>query len=406
MSRQVELTIDKLVYGGYGLAFAEDCAYFILNALPGERVRVEIMREKKNTAFGKAISILSPSPLRTAAPCPHFMRCGGCHLQHLHYPDQLKFKEGILRETFRRIGQIALNDVEVVPSEPWHYRTRAQFKVARHAAGVEVGFFAAQSHRVWSIDQCPLLADRLNQWLASIQEEREKFANAHVTAAEFQLRTNHDQSQVAMDFAGQPPELDFAASERSLVEEGLLIYHTSWGDFRIGSNSFFQINRTLLETVVEKAVKGEQGATALDLYAGVGLFTVALSRQFKCAVAVEGNPGATGDLKANLKANGCTNVEVIGGDVSSVVRWQEQKWDDIEFVLLDPPRQGVDRRVIEKLLERQIKRCVYVSCDPTSMARDLKLLRAGGFQLIRTVLLDFFPQTYHFETVAHLERVA
>ncbi|MBZ5552474.1 MAG: class I SAM-dependent RNA methyltransferase [Acidobacteriia bacterium] len=405
MNPPIELTIEKLVYGGYGLAFKGERAFFILNALPGEIIRAEIIREKKDTSFGKTVEVVRPSPLRIEAQCPHFMHCGGCHLQHLGYPQQLQFKRAILEETFLRIGQIKLAEVEVVPSPPWNYRTRAQFKVMKRPGNVQIGFFAAQSHRLWAIDQCPLLAGKLNESLRGIQTERDSFSTPNVTAEEFQIRTTGDESQWAMDFVGLPPEFDFAEESPTLVPDGNLTHRTQDGNFRVGSNSFFQVNRFLLESLVSKSIEGAAGAKALDLFSGVGLFTVPLSRKFERVVAIEENPSSVSDLRENLRANGCANVQVLGGDVSVVLRWGPKDWEDVDFVLFDPPRQGVERRVLGQLVEHQVPECVYVSCDPTSMARDLKVLCAGGYQIKGTRLFDFFPQTYHFETVVRLQRL-
>jgi 23S rRNA (uracil1939-C5)-methyltransferase len=402
--RQIELTIEKLVYGGYGLAFSGERAYFVLNALPGEKVRAEIIREKKNTSFGKTVEILTPSPLRIEAPCPHFMHCGGCHLQHLDYAQQIRFKEGILRETFRRIGQIVLEDVEVVPSPAWHYRTRAQFKVVRRPDEIEIGFFAAQSHSLWAIDTCPLLVDKLNHVLSSIQTERNRFLQPSVTAEEFRIRTVGDESQWAMDYFGLPPEFDFADDDAFLVPEGNLVYQTRHGRFQVGSNSFFQVNRYLLEELVSKSLKAASGSKALDLFSGVGLFTVPLSRNFERVVAVEENPNAVSDLGENLRTNDCPNVEVRRGSVSSTLLRNGDDWRGVDFVVFDPPRQGVENKVLRQLKEHEVPECVYVSCDPTSMARDLKILCADGYQMTETLLFDFFPQTYHFETVVRLHR--
>ncbi|MBZ5536199.1 MAG: class I SAM-dependent RNA methyltransferase [Acidobacteriia bacterium] len=404
MNPPIELTIDKLVHGGYGLAFKGERAYFILNALPGESIRAEIIREKKNTSFGKTVEILHPSPLRIEAPCPHFMHCGGCHLQHLEYTEQLRFKRAILEETFLRIGQIKLADVEVIASPPWHYRTRAQFKVMKRPGNVQVGFFAVQSHRLWAIDQCPLLADRLNELLRGIQAEREGFLKPDITAEEFQVRTSGDESQWAMDFVGQPPEFEFAEESATMVPDGNLNYQTQHGNFRVGSNSFFQVNRFLLEPLVSKSIEGASGSKALDLFSGVGLFTVPLSRDFEQVVAIEENPYAVSDLQENLRANGCANVQVLGSDVSVIHRWGPKDWEDVDFVVFDPPRQGVERGVLGQFVKHQVPACVYVSCDPTSMARDLKILCAGGYQITSTQLFDFFPQTYHFETLIRLRR--
>lgn len=406
VNRTVTLNIEKLVYGGFGLAFAEGRAFFILNALPGEIVRAEILREKKNTSFGTTLEILNPSLLRVDAPCPHFMRCGGCHLQHLGYPDQLHFKEEILRETFRRIGQLSLGEVEVVSGEPWQYRTRAQFKVARRGSHVDLGFFASQSHSLYPIDRCPLLSDPLNTALDQIQKERDKLAEPQVHVEEFQVRTNGDLTQWALDFIGRPPEFDFANDDPTLSGDGRLLYQTSFGAYRVSSNSFFQVNRFLLEPLVQKSLEEVSGNSALDLFAGVGLFSVPLAKRFQRVVAIEENPAAVNDLRFNLDYNNCANVEMVSGPVSSLLPWREEQWAGMEFVLLDPPRQGVASDVLKKLCERRIPLCVYVSCDPTSMARDIKSFCTAGYQIQKTLLLDFFPQTYHFETVMHLRRVS
>ncbi|MDD5545005.1 MAG: RsmD family RNA methyltransferase, partial [Acidobacteriia bacterium] len=333
-----ELTIEKLVYGGYGLAFAGDHTYFILNALPGERIRAEIYREKKHVAYGRTVEILKASPLRVDAPCPHFMKCGGCHLQSLSSSDQLQFKKEMLIETFRRLGKISLEEVECIAGEPWGYRTRAQFKIAREGGAAEVGFYAAQSHRVWPVDRCPLLGDRLNEVLDRIRNEKEKFAMPGANATEFQIRANGAESEVALDFVGQPPEFDFVSNEQIRLSHGFINYSTSFGTFRVGSNSFFQVNRSLLERLVDVAVKGAQGITMLDLYAGVGLFSVAASKKFKTVLAVEGNPSAVRDLVLNVERNGCRNVEVLASDVLAVAQWSEERWSDLDFVLCDPPR--------------------------------------------------------------------
>lgn len=397
-----ELTFEKLVYGGYGLAFAGERAYFVLNALPGEKVRAEIIREKKNVSYGRTVEILEASPLRVQAPCPHFMKCGGCHLQSLSPADQLRFKKEMLIETFRRLGKISLEEVETFAGQAWNYRTRAQFKITRESGGAEVGFYAAQSHRLWPIDRCPLLAEKLNRLLEQIRNEKEKFLGPAVTATEFQVRTNHDESEVALDFIGRPPEFDFVRNEQTRLSRGSVNYATSFGVFRIGSNSFFQVNRSLLETLVEVGLYAVSGRKALELYAGVGLFSVALSRKFEKVMAVEENPGAMRDLIQNLERNNCTNVEAHASNVLAVAGWPEERWSEVDFVLFDPPRQGIDKRILESLLTRRIGKCVYVSCDPTSMVRDLKILIAGGYRIEKTILLDFFPQTYHFETVVRL----
>jgi 23S rRNA (uracil1939-C5)-methyltransferase len=404
MKQPVELTIEKLVYGGYGLAFDGKQAFFILNALPGETVRAEIIRQKKNTSFGRVIEVLTPSPLRITPACPHFMRCGGCHLQHLDYPHQLRFKEQILRETFERLGQMKLAEVEVLTGEPWHYRTRAQFKVARRDEEVEIGFYAAQSHRLWPIDRCPLLADKLNQLLHGIQSERQKFALPGASGKEFQLRTNGDESQSSMDFLGPFPEFEFAAEERSLAPTGYLSYQTRFGKFRVACNSFFQVNRYLIDLLVQKSIEGVSGSTALDLFSGVGLFAIPLAQSFKQVISVEENPSAMNDLRANLESNKIDNVELVRSDVASIQQWDGEKWNDVDFVLLDPPRQGVEKGALRRMVEQRVPNCAYVSCDPTSMARDLKVLMSGGYDIQKTYLFDFFPQTYHFETVVRLQR--
>ncbi len=405
MSQIVQLKIEKLVYGGYGLAFRDGRAYFILNALPGEVIRAEILREKKNSSFGKSKEILEPSPLRQEADCPHFMFCGGCHLQHLKYEDQLSFKENILRETFKRLGHIDLDLIEVVRSEPWHYRTRAQFKVVCGERGAEVGFYAAQSHQIRAIDRCPLLAGRLNELLQQVQSEKTKFVDEGVSVQEFQLRTTRDETECAMDIRGHPPEFDFALQRNDLSTSGYLTHATAHGRFRVGSNSFFQVNRFLVDELIQKSLEGSRGKIAVDLFSGVGLFTVPLSFRFEHVIAVEENPSAVSDLHANLRMNEAQGVEVVGEKVSTLLRWHDDKWQSVDFVLMDPPRQGVEKVILERLIRQRVPRCVYVSCDPTSMARDLKLLLAGEYLLDKVQLFDFFPQTYHFETVAHLSRI-
>jgi len=422
------IRVEKLVYGGDGLAYHEGKPVFVPFVLPGEVLEVFPIEESR-----KLIRAL-PGALREAAGeriepgCPYFARCGGCHYQHLDYEKQLALKAGILRETLRRLGKIEwTGDILTHPSPPWHYRNRIQLKLAPSSVAADtlaVGFHRAGSRQLCGVDQCPISSPKLNQLITVLNRlSREKVLPRGLREIEAFV----DDRDETLWLTLSAPKLNF---DRSALTEhlrtgldGLLslqFLETSSGRrttdglgwiyahrLRVSHASFFQVNRHLTVPLVARITDGLEGRVALDLYAGVGMFARALAEKFARVVAVENDPAAAVDLAANLAD--VPGAEARAATVSDFLAEQPEKCDAI---VLDPPRAGLERGVPEALIELAPPRLVYLSCDPATLARDLaRLLLPRGepsgqaaYKLAALELIDLFPQTFHIETLARLER--
>jgi 23S rRNA (uracil1939-C5)-methyltransferase len=391
-----EVTVEKLVYGGDGLARPDGRVVLAPYVLPGERVRVKAEREKPGLVRASLLEVLVPAPERVAAPCPVFGRCGGCHYQHAPYDYQVEAKCGILVEELRRLGKMEPpEEIKVVTAEPWGYRNRAQF----HVDGGLIGYWEARSHKLCAIDRCPIGSPKLNETIAAlgkmVRDGRwPKFVRS------LEIFTDERQVQLNVTEADKPVAKRFfewcAESIPGMVESAL----DYDGRFRVSRNSFFQVNRLLLEQLVETAVDGAEGETALDLYAGVGLFALALAKRFRGVTAVESGSGAVRDLKFNAERAGAA-VEAVQSTTEAYLEKLERAPD---FVLLDPPRAGLGKAVVKRLADLAPARVTIVACDPATLARDLAGLVAAGYRVEGMSLVDLFPQTFHLETVVRLRR--
>jgi 23S rRNA (uracil1939-C5)-methyltransferase len=394
-----EITVEKLVYGGEGLGRLEGRAVLMPFVLPGERARVRVVSEKPGMVRAGLREVLAAAPERVAPPCPYFMRCGGCHYQHAPYEMQLALKRGILEDQLRRIGKIAPpGQIEVVAGEPWGYRNRVQL----HIAGGALGYRAAQSHKLCPIESCPISSPAINGAIGILREMlRDPRWPRFVRGIE--LFTNETEMQLNVVEADRPVArrfFDWCAERIPGLVSGGLDYHAAGHLWRVSHGSFFQVNRYLIGKLVETALDGAEGQTALDLYAGVGLFSLAMAERFAAVTAVESGAHAAGDLRCNAERAGlAVRVEQTDAEV-----WMEQLQTAPDFVLLDPPRAGIGKRMVERLAQLRPPRLEIVSCDPATLARDLAGLTAAGYGIERLTLVDLFPQTYHLETVARLRR--
>ena len=370
---ETELLIEKWVYGGEGLARLDGQIALAPFVMPGERVRARIVSHARNMLRATPIEILSPSPARIPAPCPYFGRCGGCHYQHATYEFQLEHKREILRETLRRVGKFdAPAEIDTIAGEPYGYRNRVQL----HVEGARAGYLEAGSHRLCPIEQCPIASPRINQALRE-NVSGHRFSR-HVESIE--LFTNET-------------ELQAPGAERAPLE-----YRVGEENYRVSRGSFFQVNRFLIERLVERVTLGVQGRSALDLYAGVGLFSLPLGRRFEEVVAVESSAGAHADLEYNARrAVLPVRTERVGADV-----YLEEISDVPDLIVADPPRAGLSKAAVRELLRLRSPRLVMVSCDPATLGRDLAPLLAAGYRMERLTMVDLFPQTYHIEAVADL----
>jgi len=405
-----EIHLTSMAHGSAALGRHEGRVVFVPYALPGERVRVEIIEEKAHHAFARLVEVLEPSPERVAPPCPYFgpAGCGGCQWQHADYPAQLRFKAEIVADQLARIGSIA--DPPVRPTLPdsagWAYRNHAQF---HPAPGGGLGFQAAASHDAVAIDACPLLHPLLSDLYATLDLDLEGLVRLSLRAG----TATGDQMLVFEMADDLPPalEADVPVSCVLLLSDGVhvnLIGHNHITEvvashtYRISAPSFFQVNTpqaAQLVRLVSEHLDLQGSETVLDAYAGVGLFTVPLARRAGLVVAVEQAPAAVADLLENTAD--LDNVDVIEGPVEAVLPDLDVPLD---AAVVDPPRAGVDRSALEALAARHPARLVYVSCDPATLARDAKRLVHAGYRLVEVQPVDMFPQTYHTESVALFRR--
>ncbi|MGA9593519.1 MAG: 23S rRNA (uracil(1939)-C(5))-methyltransferase RlmD [Candidatus Acidiferrales bacterium] len=432
----MDITIEKLIYGGDGLAHHEGTAVFVPFVLPAERVEATAIETKKKFVRAQLDRVVQASPERVAPPCPHFGDCGGCHYQHIPYERQLEYKSDILRETLRRIGRVEWTGPIVAHgSPPWGYRNRAQWKVRplgerdgdkKSAAPVGIGYFRANSTALCAVTECAILSPGLQRALQALR----KGAGAgelpvqlrEVEAFSAESAEGEDAGLLlTATFAGYPARAaELAEKIRSMVpgaasvvfhdpgRDRMELFGPGWVEceaagekFRVGHFSFFQVNRFLAGELAKEVIANAQGRLALDLYAGVGLFAVPLSRKFGRVVAVESNPAAGRDLETNARGAG-----PIEARTSDVERFLERYKEKPDLVVIDPPRDGMDQGALTRLGRIAPAEIVYVSCEPPTLARDLAVLIAAGYELSDLHLFDLFPQTFHMESVVRLRRRA
>jgi 23S rRNA (uracil1939-C5)-methyltransferase len=387
--------VEKLVYGGDGLGRLDGRVVFAPFVLPGERIRAAADREKPGMVHARTLEVLEASPERVSAGCEAFGHCGGCHYQHAPYEYQLTAKRAILQEALERVGKIRPpENIFTIAAEPWGYRNRVQL----HLEGGRIGYREGRSHRVWGIARCPISSPRINMVIETLHEMiRDPRWPRFVQTLE--VFTDEEQVQVNVLETEKPVArrfFDWCGERISGLVEGALDYR---GEFRVSSNSFFQVNRFLIDRLVETALAEAQGESALDLYAGVGLFSMALGRRFQRVVAVESGGGAVRDLRFNAERAGLPQVRAEQASAEAFLLNPMRRPD---FILVDPPRAGLGKAGVERLCAIKTPRLSLVACDPATLARDLAGLLAGGYRLDRLTIVDLFPQTFHLETVAHL----
>ncbi len=393
-----ELRIEKLVYGGAGLARHETRVVLVPFVLPGERVQVSLERERSGVREAKLRAVSEPAAERVEPRCPYFGRCGGCAYQHAGYEFQLLQKRVVFEEVLRRIGKLTPPEVEVISGEAWEYRNRAQF----HVEQGRIGYFEHSSRRLCAIEQCPIASPGLNAALGALcrmlgEPPFPRFVKT------LELFTNESEVQLNVLATDRPVArrfFDWCAERIPGFVGGALEYHAGGDTYRVSGGSFFQVNRFLIEALVERALEGAEGEASVDLYAGVGLFSLALARRYGRVTAVESGGSAVRDLEVNAARAGLA-VAVRQASAELFLLGLAERPD---FVLADPPRTGLGKSVVRELVRLGPPRLVIVSCDPATLARDLAALTAGGYRLERLTLIDLFPQTAHIETIADLRR--
>jgi 23S rRNA (uracil1939-C5)-methyltransferase len=433
----MRLQIEKAVYGGAGLAHQTEGegagrAVFVPFTLPGEIVEAKLTGERDGFGEAALTQVVEPSPDRVAPGCAHFGECGGCQLQHANYAAQVRIKAGILRETLQRAGLDSLPEIQVHSAEPWGYRNRAQPRVAVQDEVLRVGYSRRGTNEFLAIQECPILSPLLWRGAASLVQLATENSAAGSWARdvrEMELFTDGDEQKLQMTLFVQKDRTGFngfcecikqlvpelAGVGLSLLSQGTqrrtqkprqlqswgvdgLNYRVAEESYWVSRNGFFQVNRFLLDELVKVVTEGRKDRLAWDLYAGVGLFSRVLAREFQQVVAVEaaGSDLAKAFTGTGRRAVESTTVEFLRGAV--VQR------DRPDLIVMDPPRAGVGAEVSALLSRVSAQEMVYVSCDPVTLARDLKSMVESGYRLVELHMIDLFPQTFHLETVVVLRK--
>ncbi|HET7560329.1 MAG TPA: 23S rRNA (uracil(1939)-C(5))-methyltransferase RlmD [Limnochordia bacterium] len=452
MNEATDLTIDGLGHDGEGVGRADGKAIFVPGALPGERVRVRLTEAHPRYARAELLAVLSPSPDRRQPPCPHFEACGGCRLQHLSEPAQAEAKRRQVEDALRRLGGFAIDVPSVLSGAHWGYRHKAQFPVQLVDGAPALGFFAPKSHRLVPITRC-LVQDPLGQTIKGrleeilveravppYDEQRRTGWLRHVL-----IRTSRAEARSLVVLvacrATPPPHLELAGLAAEILRipgvAGLflnvnpartnVILGPTWRrlggaetlierldglEFTISPASFFQVNPEMAAILYEQAVAAAElraGDTCLDLYCGTGTIALFLARALAQlgggrVLGVETVPQAVADARRNALRNGLA-VEFWEADAQAAAARLAAERTRVDACVVDPPRRGCDEAVLERIADWRVRRFVYVSCNPATLARDLKRLQAHAraFRLLTVQPVDLFPETSHVEVVAAVD---
>lgn len=405
---EVEVQFTHLTYGGDAMGRLPDGrAVFVPFALPGERARVLLTEEKRGHARGRIVAVLETAPQRIAPRCVHFGLCGGCHYQHLPYPAQVAAKTAILTEQLQRLGGIEAPPVRAMIADPrgWDYRNTVQFHLTPTG---QVGYQQFDRPQPFAIQECHLLEEGLDQiWPLLDFESMEE-----IDRAALRLGSQEDVLLTLESGDPQPPEmtLDLPISVVHLSPAGpilmagddFLFMEVLGRRFQVSAGAFFQVNTLQAERMVGYLLEKlplTPGKTVMDIYCGVGLFSAFLAPRCARLVGIESSDAACGDFAANLDE--FDHVELYQGAAETILPGLDLHPD---LVLVDPPRAGLERAALDALMRLAPPVLAYISCDPSTLARDLKRLLANGYRLEEAQPFDLFPQTYHIETITLLVR--
>jgi len=424
----LQLEIDKLVYGGKGLGRIKGRTFFVPFTTPGDIVKIEETSRKSGYSEGKIKKLVKKGQNRVKPKCPYFGKCGGCDWQHLNYEAQIEAKRAILEENLQKIGRIKKPNIdEIIPSpQSWHYRNRAQFKVENG----KVGFFAKGTHEIVDIDRCDILKENLSQ---AINGLKKLAALLPTEPNEFHIySSNKDEVILKIVYHGKFKKINFSLENiKEILNINLIgfgIYkigevgyperikffgrdftfeHIDKFKFKVSADSFFQVNRFQVENLIKKVSRGAmeyQYLLAADLYCGVGTLTIPVGRYVHKAFGIESSFSAISNALHNKDTNGLRNIAFFCRETEEGIEIIKENSPDL--VIIDPPRSGLSQRIIRELAALpRLKRIIYVSCNPTTLARDIALFYQHGIHMERSKLIDMFPQTYHIETIAFLRKV-
>jgi 23S rRNA (uracil1939-C5)-methyltransferase len=379
------IKIEKLVFGGKGLSRDLEKITFVPLTLPGEKVRIRVTKQHNDYQEAVAIDIVEPSPDRVAPECRYFGVCGGCQLSHASYEKQVQMKLEILKETLRRSG-LTFPEIQIITGKPFGYRHRAQLKYdAQHK---KLGFFEINSNRVVDIHECICLTPGLNDLLKTLRSK--VCSQSFPGLREIECYENDQQEQAAF--------FSPAIGQFSSLEKQNLSISFRGNRYPMNPEVFLQVNPGMWRAMIQEVESHYEGRTlkrALELYCGAGFFTAPLAHRFQRIIACEENRKAIDHAKTHP---GATNVEWICTKVENF-RFPS----GLDAVIVDPPRPGLHQNVLKQLIDRKPDWISYVSCDCSTFARDVKKLKQF-YTIQKMTMLDLFPQTYHFETIALLKK--
>jgi 23S rRNA (uracil1939-C5)-methyltransferase len=403
----------SVAHGGATVAREDGKVWLVSYALPGEVVEAEPRGRQGGVAVAAATRVLEPSPHRVDPPCRYFGACGGCQLQHADYPHQLEMKRQVVEEAWSRAGLRLPPDVSVMGMEdPWRYRIRGEFEAVAEADGWRFGFHRMRSHAVLPIDSCLIHDERIERALPAFARAASELAvtglqNLLLTVEPtgrgllWRLRFNHRKPDWPREaYARRVAEL---LPDVTLLDDAMSLEFWDM-TFRVRSDTFVQTNYRQMLVLYRTALdmlRARSGERVLDLYAGIGTISIAVSRAGATVTAVEENPQAVQLGRLNARINSA-RVDYLPGSVEKMLRGI--RLGQHEAVILDPPRAGCEPEAVAELIRLGVERLVYISCEPSTHARDIVALVRGGYRVRRAALVDMFPQTYHIESVALLER--
>ena len=424
MTTEVKVHIESMAFKGYGVARVDGKVLFIPYSVIGDKAWIKMIEKKKNYSIGKLIELIEPSPWRVNPPCPFFGQCGGCQWQHINDSIQINLKKEILKEILRRLGGLKETPpITIAPSpQPYGYRARIQLK----AKGEAMGYYQERSHRIVDIDHCPIAHPLVNQIISSLR----KAAPSFFQMEEIEINVSPEQGKgililhplsphqgmkhLVKEFLQTHPHLKGIAV---MGKKRLILFGDPYLNFTISLNqrreknilrlrtspeSFFQVNLEQNQALIQKVLEFSdvnEGERVLDLYSGVGNFTLPLAIASQKIWGIEESLTALEDARFNAARNGIENCNFIHGRVEDILKhWSGERPD---LILLDPPRTGC-KKILDQVVRLKPKKIVYVSCEPTTFSRDLRLFSEARYHLQRLSLVDMFPQAYHMEVVGLL----
>jgi 23S rRNA (uracil1939-C5)-methyltransferase len=441
----VEMEFIDMTHEGDGVGKVNGYPLFVPYGLPGERAKVKVLKVKKNFGYGKLIEITKQSTERIEPPCDVFYQCGGCQLQHMSYEMQLKVKQKQVQDALRKIGHI--EDIPIHPTigmeDPWRYRNKVQIPVRGKDGRLETGFFRKRSHDIIDMDTCPITHEQNDRMVEAVRriaedagitpydEENHRGTLRHIMVRNGQatdeimivLVTRTEQlnnvEKIVKEITKSYPNIksiiqninskrtNVILGDKTKVLWGEEYIYDTIGDikFAISAKSFYQINPVQTKKLYDKALEyanltGQE--TVIDAYCGIGTISLFLAKHAKKVFGVEIVPEAIDDAKNNAKLNGIDNAEFFVGAAEKVMSWWKAQGLKPDVVVVDPPRKGCDEELLQAIIEMKPKKVVYVSCNPSTLARDLRILEDGGFKTVEVQPVDMFPQTSHVECVSQI----